>query len=515
MYRSSVFIKTTTCISMFLVTIATNPARTNAAIEIRTVAYVGGKAAGISDDATFSHIESVGFHTTISNSGKVAFIGQAFSLQPSPVFARGLWVENDGIMSLVALEGQQAIGAEAGINYKRISIPQLDAVGHVSFMASVMGPGIDNSNNTGIWSDTGAGLELITRRGMQAPGEAEGVLIEQLNFFRTNGAGQTMVDSRLIGPGIDLDNRYRTWIHESGMLTQYQPGIDPPLHELFVAMGPELEVQSGDPAPGFIPAKEFLGPDSSRTVTNHTGQRLFHSFLADPGAASSSTGSIWLEDDNGLRLIAYEGQQVQGMEVGTMYDYLNPFFSLNTHGHVAFRANIQGPDLQSNRGIWIDREGVLEMVADAQTHAPGTGLGVNFAIFEALGLNDRGAVVFGAQLQGLGVDDTNDRGIWLYDHGDLELIVREGNQLEVAPGDLRTIDSFQFDPTNEDNGYLSGFNDHNCLAFTATFTDGTTGVFVATPEPGSAILYSSGAILLLRSRKKLASLSHASDRGDY
>ena len=504
MYRSSVFMYTATCISMFLATIATNPARTNAAIEIRTVAYVGGKAAGISDDTTFSHIESVGFRTTISNSGKVAFIGQAFSLQPSPLFARGLWVESDGIMSLVALEGQQAIGAEAGINYKRISIPQLDAVGHLSFLASVMGPGIDNSNNTGIWSDTGAGLELITRRGMQAPGEAEGVLIDQLNFFRTNSAGQTMVDSRLIGPGIDIDNHYRTWIHESGTLTQHQPGIDPPLHSLFVEMGPALEVQSGDPVPGFVPAKEFLGPEYGHVVTNHPGQRLFASFLTDPGAGSSSTGSIWLEDDNGLRLIAYEGQQVQGMAQGTVFDYLNTFnTSLNTHGDVAFGAGLGSldPFFQSNRGIWIDRDGVLEAVADAETHAPGTEPGVDFAIFEALGLNDRGAIVFGARLQGLSVDDTNDRGIWMYDHGVLELIVREGSQLEVAPGDLRTIDSFQFDPTNEDNGALSGFNDHSRLAFTATFTDGTAGVFVATPEPGSAILYSLGAILLLRSRK--------------
>ena len=61
--------------------------------------------------------------------------------------------------------------------------------------------------------------------------------------------------------------------------------------------------------------------------------------------------------------------------------------------------------------------------------------------------------------------------------GNLELIARTGNFLEVAPGDSRVISDVQ----------IGGFNNLGQVAFRAEFTDGTSGAFVsnlvAVPEP--------------------------------
>lgn len=76
----------------------------------------------------------------------------------------------------------------------------------------------------------------------------------------------------------------------------------------------------------------------------------------------------------------------------------------------------------------------------------------------------------------------------------LGLTVRTGEWLDVDDGqgvDLRQVKSVDF-LSNAAAGSMphDGFNDAGQLAFTATFTDGTGGVFVSSlatlPEPASA-----------------------------
>jgi hypothetical protein len=79
------------------------------------------------------------------------------------------------------------------------------------------------------------------------------------------------------------------------------------------------------------------------------------------------------------------------------------------------------------------------------------------------------------------VDSTNDLGIWATDRsGVQQLVVRTGDELEVAPGDVRTIGDLRFMGANSNsNGWMSGFNNVGQVAFWASFTDGSQGVFVS------------------------------------
>jgi hypothetical protein len=102
------------------------------------------------------------------------------------------------------------------------------------------------------------------------------------------------------------------------------------------------------------------------------------------------------------------------------------------------------------------------------------------------------------------VTTANDRGIWVRDaSGQLHLVAREGNPLDTGAGSPRTIltlEMFEGAAAGED-GFATAFNNANQLAFRATFTDGSSGVFVASvPEPAIALPLLGAALLCRRSR---------------
>ncbi len=90
------------------------------------------------------------------------------------------------------------------------------------------------------------------------------------------------------------------------------------------------------------------------------------------------------------------------------------------------------------------------------------------------------------------------------------LVAREGDLLDIDDGpstDFRTIDFLDFfADTGNGDGRRSGFNDLGQLAFLASFTDGTSGIFVsdlvAIPEPTSLVLSALGLFGLHATRRR-------------
>ena len=176
---------------------------------------------------------------------------------------------------------------------------------------------------------------------------------------------------------------------------------------------------------------------------------------------------------------------------------------LNGAGQTAFVADLTGTgvDDSNDLGIWSEGGGNgLSLIARTGDAAPGTSSGVNFSDFgfvSNLVLNGSGQTAFFGDLTGTGVDSSNDGGIWAEDRsGVLTLIAREGDLIDVDSGpsvDLRAIRNLFFSGiTGNEDGRRSSFNDLGQLAFGATFTDGSSGIFVsnlvAVPEPTSWVL---------------------------
>lgn len=174
---------------------------------------------------------------------------------------------------------------------------------------------------------------------------------------------------------------------------------------------------------------------------------------------------------------------------------------LNNAGQMVFLAGLVGGGVNSS-SIWSEVSGNLALVARTRSQAPGTPTGVTFLIIDSSSvvLNDAGQIAFVAFLSGTGVNSMNNSGIWATDrNGDLQLIARAGELLEISPGNLRTISSLSLvGHTGNGDGKPSGFNNRGQLAFHAKFTDDTAGIFVsnlvAIPEPSSLLLLALGVV---------------------
>jgi hypothetical protein len=169
---------------------------------------------------------------------------------------------------------------------------------------------------------------------------------------------------------------------------------------------------------------------------------------------------------------------------------------MNSAGKLAFQAYIDDDAVSfSEWSIWSEGRGPLSLVARQGQQAPGAPPGVTFVNFgDDPVINSAGQIAFLGVVQQTGVDRSNHRGIWAEDRaGDLHLIVRVGDQLEVAPNDFRTVRSVGFiGGSGNEDGLPSGFNDLGQLAFYALFADDSEGIFVsnlvAVPEPSTSLL---------------------------
>jgi hypothetical protein len=398
----------------------------------------------------------------INDAGEVAF--QSNFLGSSS--GEGIWVQRHGDLEHVALTGSQAPGMPVGVNFSRlINFLQfsLNNLGQTAFWGALTGSGVNSTNNVGLWSERSGSLVLVARKGGQAPGMPDGVVF-------------------------------------SG--------------SLFAA---------------------FTNP-----ALNSAGRTAFAGRVAGAGIDFTNDQGIWSEASGSLALVVRSGTPAPGTPTGVNF---RSFFSrytspvLNDAGEVAFFALLAGPGVNptNNLGLWAGASGSLALVARMGDHAPGTEEGVVFGhIANVSGhtpndvrhaiLNAAGQTAFFSPLRGSGINDSNDRGIWATDRsGVLQLVAREGDLLEVAPGDFRTISNLTFLANGSDfstgnsDGRPSAFNNLGQLAFNAAFTDGTSGIFVsnrvAVPEPSSLLPAAlAGVGLLCQRRHRDSSGREAGDR---
>jgi hypothetical protein len=135
----------------------------------------------------------------------------------------------------------------------------------------------------------------------------------------------------------------------------------------------------------------------------------------------------------------------------------------------------------------VGTPGDIQLVALRGNAAPGAG-GSTFDYIDRIALNNSGQAALTAYLNDGRI------GIWAQDKlGILHLIAMDGELLEFAPGDMRTIAGVSaLGSYGNNDGSPIMFNDRGQIVFSANFTDGTSGVFVsnlvAVPEPSALVL---------------------------
>jgi hypothetical protein len=497
------------------------------AATLRTVALSGQQAPGTPDGVNFSMPISSTVHPVLNDAGQTAFKATLTGSGVDSTNNFGIWSEGSGSLALVAREGDHAPGTPSGVNFSIFDGPVLNDAGQTAFKARLTGSGVDGTNYTNrraIWLEDSGSLALV-------PGSlgVEGTLPTPA----LNDAGQVALIGACGGSG-----GICIWSGDSGsptlvvrlseypFNTLYSPALNDAGRIAFIAGSGNsiwsdrsgsltLVARGGDQAPGTPNGVvfDYIAFYQQQTPElNDAGQTAFTAEVTGSGVDYfTNRWGIWSEGSGSLALVARYGDHAPGTPSGVNFgNGLNAPFEpvLNNAGQVAFKSFLTGSGVDSTNdsGIWSDVSGSLALVAREGDHAPGMPNGVVFADrigagFDfAVELNDAGQIAFQAKL----TDGTNSFGIgiWATDRaGALQLIARTGDLLEVAPGDFRTIGGLLFglyEPTGNSDGRGSGFNNSGQLAFWASFTDGTSGIFVsnrvAVPEPSTLLL---GAITLL------------------
>lgn len=514
--------------SVTTLVVFTGTTTTSAAIPIRTVAYQGQPVPGLSGVTFQSFIDE----PFLDSNGAVSFSAQLHGGLTNPYESNTIWLNSSNSYDLVARGDSQALGMASGLTFTNLTNKGLSSGGHAAFYAGVAGGGLigthggywsgkpsdlhsmfqigdtasglpvvatfgsarsiaintngqsafrasfsrfANDYQEGIWTEEAGTLNLIAYLGQHAAGLPAGVTYQGLGNPGINSSGKVAFDSYLGGTDSGYDRAI--WSNAYGPLA--------------------LVARTGEHAPGTPDGVNFndIGWDGL-VALNASGDLVFKGTLSGPGIDYTNNDGVWRQTAGSLSLIARAGDQAPDLPEGTKFGHLlNP--ALNSVGNVVFFAYLSGSeiDLSNFRSLWIADGGKAQLVVRTGQQAPGMPAGIVFgSVDDTPLLNSAGQVAFGASLAGEDIDITNDSSIWITDKfGVPQLVVREGQQLEVTPGEFRTIAQIYLaGDGGSDDESESAFNARGQFAFRAYFTDNTTGIFVSeptvVPEPGGLTL---------------------------
>jgi hypothetical protein len=153
--------------------------------------------------------------------------------------------------------------------------------------------------------------------------------------------------------------------------------------------------------------------------------------------------------------------------------------SIGSGGHIAFYGYATN-GTTSVSGIWAGQPDDLQPIVLQGQTAPNANATFGSFFRNTPAINRFGQVAFPSGLTDSqsGASSTS---LWATDlAGELTMIARTGDTLEVAPGDARTISSLvMLTNHGDDDGRPRGLNDLGQIAFRASFTDGSSGIFLS------------------------------------
>jgi|GEM_PF-1883782 len=400
---------------------------------------------------TINNTSSLGY-ALINDLGQTSFAGVLTGAGVNSSNVHGLWIESAGTLSLVARSGSSAPGVDSGVVFgSSFHGRSMNSTGQVSFFNSLVGNGVDLSNNQGVWSNGSGMLSLIAREGDPAPGLGGDVMFGEFGYTSISDTGHTTFFNMLAGPGVTSSNDRSIWSDRGGTVS--------------------LRVREGDSAPGL--GGMVLERFYAMPTFNDVGDFVLNIQLAGEGVTASNQHSLWSEKAGNLSLVARDGDTAPGAGTGVVFKYVGSG-QINNAGHVTFSSGLSGEGVNSSndRGIWSARSGVISLVTRTGERAAGTD--AVFKSFSFFDINDSGQIAFNASLDGM----NGDRGIWITDGEDTVKVARRFESLEGRIISHVTV-STEF---GDADGRFSSLNNFGQVSYLANFTNGDRGIFLFTPD---------------------------------
>lgn len=445
------------------------------------IAYYGQTATGITPSATHSAFY---MPPVFLDNGKAAFRMDITTSRP------GLWYGDSTSRQALVVKDQSAPGL-TGVTFSALDLGtstadvMMNQTGDYALGVTLAGTGVTTANDSAIIRGIDGGApSLVAREGQVAPGAGGTATFTALK------AGVSSV--RSIAP----DGTFAF----AGKLSS--PAIATTDEGVWLApAGGAVELLLREGAGSGVTTYTAFGSTGGELSLNTDNRVLLPVVLR--GAVASVT-SLWVKPNGGALEMVVRGA-IPAPEGGTFLDenILGSPVQIrgvqNDAGDVAFAMQTQGSGstINSRWGLWRWTAGTREKVIRQGDQAPGLaggvlvgnltpseadGLGTQLSPFYSFQLNKYGHCAFHSNLAGSGVTTSNDTAIFAQDeNGNFQLIAREGASFSIPGGSSKTVQSMWLGPTSgENSGRARTWNDNGKLAFKLAFSDGSSGVFVAT-----------------------------------
>lgn len=135
--------------------------------QLRKIAREGDQAPGVAAGVVFDSITYDGQAPAVSNDqGDVAFVATLHKTGTLSPIESSIWRETDDGLELIARTGDPAPGTGTGTVFNQFRPPIMNSLGQIAFRGTVIGDGVTQFNDGGIWAEDAAGtLRLIVREG--------------------------------------------------------------------------------------------------------------------------------------------------------------------------------------------------------------------------------------------------------------------------------------------------------------------------------------------------------------
>ncbi|BBO31860.1 DUF7453 family protein [Lacipirellula parvula] len=292
---------------------------------------------------------------TLNNAGQTAFRGTVRGAGVDATNEPGIWAQNESLLHLVARGGQHAAGTPAGTSFKSFfnSHPSMNQNGAIAFRASIQGTGVGSGNDVGIWARRNNALSLVAREGSQAAGleagrlhryfatdpvlNASGTMAYVSQTWKTNaydypviyvendGVATPVVRSGDVAPGSTWNTSFFDFssllLNNRGDIA-FQSLLSSGMESIWVRKQGSLQrlALQGTLAPGADGAS-FLS--FSDLAFNNAGQVAFVATLSGSGIYEWNDAGIWASTPAGeLRLVAVEEQSWDSFDLFSSLDGL-------------------------------------------------------------------------------------------------------------------------------------------------------------------------------------------------
>ena len=439
----------------------------------------GALGPGLGGDLVFdNHVDL----PNISDSGNVVVSGFINGTGVDSTNNYTLALHENGANTAFARQGvDSSLGPDLGSNvvfelfFVGSSINSDDVV---LFQGQLTGPGIDGTNNLGIWRNNSSGNSVIALTGV--------------------------TDSR--GPGLGTDTVFVPFFN----LAQIRNGSEDIVFSArvfdFSSSSEDIGLWENDgiqnTAIALSSRTDSLGPGLGNVVTfADTSSQLFLPINSSDGGnvaffseLSNGSEGLWRNSgagNNSLALTNQTGLLGPGLGPTDTFAELGPSdvqadLKVNENDAVVFSGIVSG---SHHHGLWLNSGSgneILALAGDEGALGPDMGPGFHFTSFNQLAINDNDTVFFTANLN-VNIRAHNNLGLWAYFGNQIVKIAAYGEQFDVDPTagvDLRTITAVSMPE-------IDATNNADEVVFRLAFDDGSLGIFTASlviPEPATVPL---------------------------